>query len=144
MASQLVIPTADPAIDSIIDAPLDPDLLDKLVQSLPSIKNPALAYAWAKRGVQRLARREAMIWGPQGGRVCSISPGMVATPMGAQEEAAHPEMAALRDVMPIPRMATAGELADATAFLLSDRASYLTAIDLLVDGGATAAFQQPI
>lgn len=53
-------------------------------------------------------------------------------------------MAALRDVMPIPRMATAGELADATAFLLSDRASYLTAIDLLVDGGATAAFQQPI
>ena len=52
--------------------------------------------------------------------------------------------AALRDVMPIPRMATAGELADATAFLLSDRASYLTAIDLLVDGGATAAFQQPI
>jgi NAD(P)-dependent dehydrogenase (short-subunit alcohol dehydrogenase family) len=30
----------------------------------------------------------------------------------------------------------------ATAFLLSDRASYLTAIDLLVDGGATAAFQQ--
>jgi hypothetical protein len=33
--------------------------------------------------------------------------------MGAQEEAAHPEMAALRDVMPIPRMATADELADA-------------------------------
>jgi hypothetical protein len=75
MASQLVIPTADPAIDSIIDAPLDPDLLDKLVQSLPSIKNPALAYAWAKRGVQRFARREAMIWGPQGGRVCSIRRG---------------------------------------------------------------------
>jgi NAD(P)-dependent dehydrogenase (short-subunit alcohol dehydrogenase family) len=144
MASQLVIPTADPAIDFLIDAPLDPDLLDKLVQSLPSIKDPALAYAWAKRGVQRLARSEAMIWGPQGGRVCSISPGMVATPMGAQEEAAHPEMAALRDVMPIPRMATAGEVADATAFLLSDRASYLTAIDLLVDGGATAAFQQLI
>jgi NAD(P)-dependent dehydrogenase (short-subunit alcohol dehydrogenase family) len=68
---------------------------------------------------------------------------MVATPMGAQEEAAHPEMAALRDVIPIPRMATADELADAAAFLLSDRASYLAAIDLLVDGGATA-FQQPI
>jgi NAD(P)-dependent dehydrogenase (short-subunit alcohol dehydrogenase family) len=142
MASQLVVPSGDPVIDSIIDAPLDPDLLDKLVQSFPLIKNPTFGYAWAKRGVQRLARREAMIWGPQGGRVCSISPGMVATPMGAQEEAAHPEMVALRDLMPIPRMATADELADATAFLLSDRASYLTAIDLLVDGGATAAFQQ--
>ena len=144
MASQLVIPTPDAAIDSVIDAPLDPDLLDKLAQSLPSMKDPTLAYAWAKRGVQRLARREAMTWGTRGGRVCSISPGMVATPMGAQEQAAHPEMASLLDVMPIPRMATADELADATAFLLSDRASYLTAIDLLVDGGATTAFQHPI
>jgi NAD(P)-dependent dehydrogenase (short-subunit alcohol dehydrogenase family) len=53
-------------------------------------------------------------------------------------------MAALHDVMPTPRMGTADELAAAAAFLQSDRASYLTAIDLLVDGGATAAFQQPI
>jgi NAD(P)-dependent dehydrogenase (short-subunit alcohol dehydrogenase family) len=144
MASQLVLPTPDGAIDSIIDAPLDPDLLDNLAQSLPSVKDPTVAYAWAKRGVQRLARREALAWGSQGGRVCSISPGMVATPMGNQEQAAHPEMAALLELMPIPRMATADELADATAFLLSDRASYLTAIDLLVDGGATAAFLHPI
>ena len=41
-------------------------------------------------------------------------------------------------------MATAQELADTTAFLRSDRARYLTAIDLLVDGGATGAFLHPI
>jgi NAD(P)-dependent dehydrogenase (short-subunit alcohol dehydrogenase family) len=144
MASQMVIPTPDAAIDSVIDAPQDPDLLDKLVRSLPSIKDTTLAYAWAKRGVQRLARREALTWGPQGGRVCSISPGMVATPMGAQEQAAHPEMTALLDLIPIQRMARPQELADATAFLLSERASYLTGIDLLVDGGATAAFLYPL
>jgi NAD(P)-dependent dehydrogenase (short-subunit alcohol dehydrogenase family) len=140
MASQLIVPTGDAAVDAVIDVPLAPTLLDELALALPAIDDPALAYAWAKRGVQRLVRREAFTWGAQGGRVCSVSPGMVATPMGAQEQAAHPEMDALLKVMPIPRMATAHELADATAFLLSDKASYLTAIDLLVDGGATAAF----
>ena len=145
MASQLVIPTGNAAVDAVIDTPLAPTLFDELVRALPAIKDPALAYAWAKRGVQRLARREALHWGAQGGRVCSISPGMVATPMGAQEQAAHTEMDALLAVMPIPRMASAGELGDATAFLLSDEASYISGIDLLVDGGATAAFyaQQP-
>jgi NAD(P)-dependent dehydrogenase (short-subunit alcohol dehydrogenase family) len=140
MASQLIVPTGDAAVDAVIDAPLAPTLLDDLALAFPAIEDPALAYAWAKRGVQRLVRREAFTWGAQGGRVCSVSPGMVATPMGTQEQAAHPEMDALLKVMPIPRMATAHELADATAFLLSDKATYLTAIDLLVDGGATAAF----
>ena len=140
MASQLLIPTGDPIIDAVIDTPLAPTMLDELARALPAIEDPSLAYAWAKRGVQRLVRREAFAWGAQGGRVCSVSPGMVATPMGAEEQAAHPEMDALLKTMPIPRTAEARELADAAAFLLSDKASYLTATDLLVDGGATAAF----
>lgn len=134
MASQMLIPEARPEIDRVIDAPLDPGLLDALPAE---VHDPAVAYAWAKRGVQRHVRRECLHWG---GRLCSISPGIVDTAMGNQELRAHPEITGLLDIMPVPRMASAHELAAVAAFLLSDAASYLTGVDLLVDGGAVAAF----
>src|SRR3546814_2351795 len=43
------------------------------------------AYSWAKRGVQRFVRQEAMRLGPVGARICSISPGIIDTPQGRQE-----------------------------------------------------------
>jgi NAD(P)-dependent dehydrogenase (short-subunit alcohol dehydrogenase family) len=140
MASQILAPTGDPAVDPLLDDPLADDLLDRLHHAVgDSITDPAVAYAWAKRGVQRLARREARRWGPLGGRVCSISPGMIDTPMGQQEAAGQPAMAALLEVAPLGRFGRPEELAEVVAFLVSDQASYLTGTDVLVDGGVCAA-----
>jgi NAD(P)-dependent dehydrogenase (short-subunit alcohol dehydrogenase family) len=140
MASQLLTPTGDPAVDALLDDPLADDLLDRLHGAIgDSITDSGVAYAWAKRGVQRLARREALRWGPLGGRVCSISPGMIDTPMGQQEAAGQPAMAALLEVAPLGRFGRPEELADVVAFLVSDQATYLTGTDVLVDGGVCAA-----
>ena len=138
MASQMLLPERGSAFDSLIDQPLEPGLLDALAAA--GLDTAALGYAVAKRGVQRLVRREALRWGKRGARVCSVSPGVVATSMGQEELSAHPEIYDLLGVMPVPRVADPREIAAAVAFLLSDDASYITGIDLLVDGGAVAAF----
>ena len=49
-----------------------------------------MAYMWAKRGVHRLVRREAVRFGRAGARICSVSPGIIDTAMGRQEAAAYP------------------------------------------------------
>ena len=142
MASQIVVPHGDPTVDALLDDPFRPDLLDRLAAAIgDQITDPAVAYGWAKRGVQRLARREAVRWGRSGGRVCSVSPGIIDTPQGNQEAEAQPAMAALVELSPVKRVGHPREVTDVVAFLLSDTASFVTGIDVLVDGGVCAALE---
>jgi NAD(P)-dependent dehydrogenase (short-subunit alcohol dehydrogenase family) len=95
------------------------------------------AYSPCKAAVIMLAKVWAMEWGQHGIRACSISPGYVRTPM-TDHLYAQPEVLAGRSAsVPIGRIADAEEIARAGAFLASDDASYITAADLLVDGGFT-------
>ena len=80
-------------------------------------------------------------WGPLGGRINSISPGLIDTPMGRQEFEQQPAMATMLELTPLRREGTADEEAAVVAFLLSDEASFVTGIDVLVDGGIVAAMQ---
>jgi len=142
MAAHLLIPNGDAAGDAVLDDPLSPGFLDALAGAVgPSIEDPGVAYAWAKRGVQRLVRRTAVPWGRRGGRICSISPGMIDTPQGRQEADAQPAMAVLLEHTPLGREGTAEELAAVVAFVVSDAASFMTGTDLLVDGGVCAAIE---
>jgi NAD(P)-dependent dehydrogenase (short-subunit alcohol dehydrogenase family) len=142
MAAHLMVPNGDPAADAVLDDPLRPEFLDALAGVVgPSIEDPGVAYAWAKRGVQRLVRRVAVPWGRRGARICSISPGMIDTPQGRQEADAQPAMAVLLEHTPLGREGTAEELAAVVVFVLSDAASFMTGTDLLVDGGVCAAIE---
>ena len=91
-------------------------------------------YNASKAGVIHLTRSLAMEWADRGLRVNSISPGYTLTPMNLR-----PEVAEQRKIFeaetPMGRMATVDEMVGPTVFLLSAAASYVTGVDLLVDGG---------
>jgi NAD(P)-dependent dehydrogenase (short-subunit alcohol dehydrogenase family) len=130
----------NPAADAAVDDPLADDFLARFEAALgDAAHDPGVAYGWAKRGVIRLVQREAVTIGPLGARICSISPGMIDTPMGRREFEQQPMMKVLEDMTPLRRTGSADELAAVAAFCCSDEASFLTGTDLLVDGGACAA-----
>lgn len=140
MSPMLARVAPDPAVAAILDDPLAEDFLDRIHDALgPDIENSAMAYPWAKHGVHRFARREAVRLGPVGARACSLSPGIILTPQGQQEAAQHASMQQLIDRTPLGGTGTSEQVAAVVAFMLSDEAGWLNGIDILVDGGVFAA-----
>ena len=100
--------------------------------------NSGMAYSVAKRGVYLWTKYVAHEFGAKGCRVASISPGIIATPMGKQEYEQQPVMKMLVEKSALPRQAHPDELAAVAVFLCSPAASFITGTDILVDGGSLA------
>lgn len=102
-----------------------------------SIANRGLTqvhYNSAKAAVIHLTRSLAVEWIRDGVRVNSISPGYTWTPMNKRPEVAE-QTVEFAASTPIGRLAEPVEIAGPTVFLLSPAASFITGVDLLVDGG---------
>lgn len=95
---------------------------------------PQDAYSTAKAGVGALSRSLAMQLAGDGIRSNAIYPGLTQTPLQARWDTPD-KIAEAGSWVPMGRIGTPEELAHAAVFLLSDGASYITGIDLVVDGG---------
>ncbi|MEM7633741.1 MAG: SDR family oxidoreductase [Pseudomonadota bacterium] len=95
---------------------------------------PQDAYSTAKAGVGALSRSLAMQLAADNIRSNAIYPGLTQTPLQARWDTPE-KIAEAGSFVPLGRIATPAELATAAVFLLSDGASYITGIDLVVDGG---------
>jgi NAD(P)-dependent dehydrogenase (short-subunit alcohol dehydrogenase family) len=94
------------------------------------------AYGATKAAVAHLAELLGVEWAKTGVRVNAVAPGYTATPILDKIQAESPEtFEEWVSRTPIGRLSTPQEIANATAFLLSDLASGITATVLRVDGG---------
>lgn len=160
LVTQALLPHANPGAAAIMIASLGahlatvPTALADLLRSHASANDlpdrlrsvmgkeqatPNAAYQLSKFGLLMLCRREAGRWADRHARILSLSPGMIATPMGAREFATNAVKQQMFARSPMKREGTMQEIADIVDFLASDRASFITGTDLLVDGGLSGA-----
>lgn len=141
----------DPVMDALLDDPLDPDLEARYRVACGVEPDPGATYRLAKRAVLRLCARAAVTWGARGGRVVSLSPGLIDTEMGRLELQHQPIKTWMAEITPVGAGRNDGgavlpgrvdDIAAAVAFLCSDAASFVSGCDLRVDGGLVAAMDQ--
>jgi NAD(P)-dependent dehydrogenase (short-subunit alcohol dehydrogenase family) len=108
----------------------------------PSI-HPGAAYGIAKRANQMRVQAASISWGQRGGRVASISPGIISTANGRKELAGSSGdmMRQMISLAAVGRIGTPEDIGAVVEFLVSPEASHITGVDILVDGGITAALR---
>ncbi|WP_314720388.1 SDR family oxidoreductase [Parvimonas micra] len=106
-----------------------------------ALVNSGTAYMTAKRANHlRVRTAAATSWGDKKARINSISPGIIVTPLAYDEfNSPGTTYQDMIDASPSKRVGTSEEIARVAEFLLSDDSSFITGIDLLIDGGVIAA-----
>lgn len=94
-------------------------------------RSNATAYTAAKAGILNLTRTMAIQLAPWKIRVNSVTPNRVGSPVGMDEVRTDKDVQNL-----VGRAGVPMDIAQAVAFLASGEAAFITAADLLVDGGA--------
>lgn len=106
-------------------------------------ENADTAYNFSKRGVILLAEKYAKSFGEKSMRILSVSPGIIMTEMAIKAAQAHPEvMKNMENMTPLKRNGTPKDIAEAVYFLSSDKASFISGTDILIDGGLTLALKE--
>jgi NAD(P)-dependent dehydrogenase (short-subunit alcohol dehydrogenase family) len=144
------LPPNKPEIDAALRAPLAADFFDALAGAIGYDPDAEEAYNYAKLGINRLAEQLAIEWGPRGVRALSVSPGMIDSPMARAEGDTLPShdgtnsrktRADKSKEIPLGRQGSMLEITNVVDFLASDAASFLTGIDITVDGGHRARWR---
>lgn len=136
------MPALTPEEDRLLATTPTEDLLQLELLKSENIKDTLHAYQMAKRCNVKRVMAEAVKWGQRGARVNSISPGIIVTPL-ALDEFNGPRGDFYKNMFaksPAGRPGIADEVANVAELLLSDRGSFITGSDILIDGGATASY----
>ena len=113
--------------------------------SLPfvqAITDTLKAYQYSKRCNVLRVMMEATRWGKRGATINSISPGIIITPLAA-DELKGPRGEGYRKMLsasPAGRAGTPDEVGDLAQFLMSDKGRFISGSDFLIDGGTTASY----
>jgi NAD(P)-dependent dehydrogenase (short-subunit alcohol dehydrogenase family) len=109
------------------------------VASVAGLRNsdgPMDAYQVAKAGLISMSRAIALTYGPDHVRSNTVCPGAILTPMIEPLYDADPARRhRMEQRTPLRRLGTPHDVSAACLFLLSDQASFITGVDLVVDGG---------
>lgn len=97
------------------------------------------AYPASKMGLLQLMKQFALEYGEHGLRFNSIAPGFIDGGMSTPIYADPKIRASRSNGVPLKRLGTPADVANAVLMLDDDASSYITGIDLLVDGGVTHA-----
>lgn len=101
--------------------------------------NPFIpAYCASKAGLLGLTRSMAAQFGPLGIRINAVCPGFIQTPMLQMALDIDEVRASFEQAAPLGRIGQPAEVAEAVAFLMSRKASFITGSYLVVDGGVTS------
>jgi NAD(P)-dependent dehydrogenase (short-subunit alcohol dehydrogenase family) len=103
----------------------------------PRKLRPGLAYSLSKSFVVWYCKSQVARFGRQGARILSVSPGSIDTAMGRLEEQGG--AGTMADYSALKRFGTPEEIAELLAFCASEKAGYLTGVDILCDGGVVAS-----
>ena len=95
------------------------------------------AYHAAKGAVRTLTKNVALHWADRGVRVNSVHPGFIDTPILASTKGTEFEKAMI-GLTPMGRLGRPDEIAAGVAYLASDDASFVTGLELYIDGGYIA------
>ena len=99
-----------------------------------------VAYVTAKGGLDAMTRELAIRYGPHGVRVISVLPGDIDTGITDDWAGETQELRKyFQDVTPLDRPGSPDEVAELLVFLASDKASYITGTEIVIDGGRLAA-----
>jgi NAD(P)-dependent dehydrogenase (short-subunit alcohol dehydrogenase family) len=107
-------------------------------QCLRGDDRPQDAYQVSKAGILALSKSIAVQFAKDGIRSNVLLPSATDSPMQARWQADPALKARTAAAVPLGRVGTTQDMADACLFLLSDRASFITGTELLVDGGRMA------
>lgn len=99
--------------------------------AIPSIA----AYCASKGGVMQLTKASALALAPHGIRVNAVGPGSIDTAMMAGVNSNPQAMETVMSRTPMKRIGQPREIGDIVAFLVSDKASYITGETIYADGG---------
>jgi len=107
-------------------------------QSLRGDPKPQDAYTACKAAIIGLSKSRAIQFARDGIRSNVLVPGMTDSPMQDRFKDQPEVKQAIADTIPLGRLGQPQDMANAVLFLLSDRASYITGTELVVDGGTWA------
>lgn len=119
-------------------------IISSIASYFIGLEQPA-SYHVAKAGLNQLVRYYAVLLGPKGIRINSISPSTV-----LKEESKEFYLKNLRlqdlykKIIPLGRMGTSEDVAHVVAFLCSPKSSYITGQNIIVDGGLSLQGQESL